>query len=116
MGVKKPKKFWLNMNNYRNWHYQVSNNLKKLFKESIKIPNIVISGPVRIAYTFYFPNKIKRDIGNFLAVVDKFTADALVEGGHIEEDNYSIVCDIKGKFGAIDKSNPRCEVRVEGVR
>ena len=30
----KTRKKWLTLNNYRNWHYQVSNNLKRKFKFS----------------------------------------------------------------------------------
>ncbi len=38
MGVQKPKNFYFNLNNYRNWHYQVSNNLKRRYKEIVDFP------------------------------------------------------------------------------
>jgi hypothetical protein len=105
------KNYWLNQNNYRNWHYFLSNKLKTLFKEQILIPDTKYN-KVIINYTFYYPNNIRRDIGNSLAVIDKFTADALVENGNIEDDDYNTVIKIVGKFGGIDKTYPRCEVEI----
>ena len=35
-GKKKVKKYYLNLNGYRNWHYQISNKLKILFKEQVR--------------------------------------------------------------------------------
>jgi hypothetical protein len=106
------KNYWLNQNGYRNWHYHLSNKLKSTFKEQIAIPDKKLNGEVTLIYTFYYPNKIRRDIGNSLAVIDKFTADALIENGNIEDDDYKIVKKIIGQFGEIDKENPRCEVEI----
>lgn len=115
MGKKKPKNYWLTLNNYRNWHFQVSNNVKKLFKETVAIPKkeCAIKEKVTITYTFYYPNLMKRDIGNSLAVIDKFFADALVESNWLEDDNYEFVNKIIGKFGGIDKENPRVEIELK---
>lgn len=113
LGAKKPKNYWLNNNNYRNWHYQVSNNLKQLFKETLDIIHLQpVTSPVHLKYTFYYPDKANRDIGNSLATIDKFTADALVSAGILSDDNYTIVQSITGAFGGIDKVNPRCEVTI----
>jgi Holliday junction resolvase RusA-like endonuclease len=116
LGVNKKKNYWLNLNGYRNWQYHLSNNLKKEFKRLVYIPDIdQIESKVRISYTFFYPDKTKRDIDNSLAVVSKFTSDALVESNILGEDNYEYVISVKGEYGGIDKENPRCEVKIYGV-
>jgi Holliday junction resolvase RusA-like endonuclease len=46
-------------------------------------------------------------------VITKFTHDALVEFGILEDDNYNIVTEITYRFGGVDKDNPRCDVTIE---
>ena len=113
-GKKKPKNYWLALNNYRNWQFHLNNQLKQQFKDEIEIPEI--DEPIRhcrIKYVFYYPTHQRRDIGNSLAVVSKFTEDALVDAGVIMDDDYTIVAKISGEYGGHDKCNPRCEVTVE---
>ena len=113
LGKRKFHNYWLTMNNYRNWMGIVSNNIKVAFKASLDLSHLTpIIGPVHIHYTFYYPNLAHRDIGNSLAVIDKFTADALVEANIIPDDNYTIVQSISAEFGGIDRDNPRCLVTI----
>lgn len=113
LGKRKFSNYWLSMNNYRNWHPMVSNNIKTSFKESLDLSGLVPAiPPIKLIYTFYYPNLSHRDIGNSLAVVDKFTADALVDAKIITDDNYTIVQSVEGLFGGIDRDNPRCEVTI----
>ena len=117
LGVKKKKNYWLNTNNYRNWHPIVSNNIKIAFKNALNLSNLIrIDAPIKLIYTFYYPDMSKRDIGNSLAIIDKFTADALTEAKIIDDDNYTIVQNIEGVFGGIDKNNPRCEVTIKQLK
>ena len=79
---KKAKKYYLNMNNYRNWHYQVNNQIKKKFKaiiaEELKyIPKIKYIHSLE--YELIITNKRKRDRMNIYSIVDKFFCDALQE-------------------------------------
>ena len=112
-GVRKPKNNWLNINNYRNWHCQVSNNLKKLFCETIDVSHLPkVDGQMSISYVFFYPDKSRRDIDNSLGCIAKFTADALIHYGVIEDDNHNIVTSITGSFGGYDPDNPRCEVTI----
>ena len=117
-GKKKPKNYWLNLNSYRNWKHFLNNDLKIQFKKEIE-QNLAaydpIIGKISITYTFYYPDVRRRDIGNNLAVISKFTEDALVEAGIIPDDDYKTIVSIKGIFGGIDKENPRCEVSIEEV-
>jgi CRISPR/Cas system endoribonuclease Cas6 (RAMP superfamily) len=107
------KKYHLNMNNYRNWHYQVSNNLKKKYKEIISWQ---IEGKkftvANMEYRLFYPDKRRRDKMNVIAVIDKFFMDALVESGCIEDDNDKYVGEVLIRVPEIDRDNPRCEINI----
>ena len=115
LGKKKPKKIPMNMNWYRNAHFRTNAAVKKLFKEQLRLDFYQITAPVKITYTFYYQSNRRQDIGNSLAVVSKFTEDALVDFGVLKDDDYNNVVKVVGIFGGIDKDNPRCEVVVEEV-
>lgn len=116
--TKPTKKFWLTMNNYRNWHYQICNNTKVLFKKKIDpqikaLPDLTaLWGPVAFHYVLFEPDKRSRDLMNYVSVIDKYFQDALVEAGKLEDDNLSFVPTIKCKVGQLDKVNPRMEVTI----
>ena len=118
IGVNKKKTHYLNLGNYRNWQFQVSNQMKKTFK--IKIAETVralkpVSGPVRITYSIFYPTRRLFDVDNIGSVVCKFTLDALVEFDVLEDDNYKFVPEINFEFGGVDKENPRCVVKIEEI-
>lgn len=118
MGVSKKKRYYLNLNSYRNWQFHLSNQLKQVFKTSLKdtleaLPPI--TKPVKITYTIFYPTKRKIDIDNIGCVICKFTNDALVHYGILQDDNNEIVPIIKFMYGGIDKENPRCQVELEEV-
>ena len=113
--IHKDKKVYLNLNGYRNWHFFLSNQYKKNYKA--RVYEILDSGflfedKVHIEYTYYSPDKRKRDLMNVVAVVDKFFQDALVERGCIEADDTSIVKKVSVEYKGIDKTNPRIEVNL----
>lgn len=112
-GSKKIRKRYLNLNQYRNWHYQTSNKLKILFKEQVK-GNLDFSfiGKIEISYAYYAPDKRKRDLMNVIAVVDKFFQDALVEEGCIVTDDTDTVIKITSIYAGVDKDNPRVEATI----
>lgn len=114
---KKGDKWWLNLNNYRNTHYQTLNNVKKKFKEVITEQVLtlnLIQEPIKVTYTVYPPTKRLFDMDN-MAVLSKFTGDAIVELGRLEDDNYKWIPEVVFKFGSVDKDNPRCEVEIERI-
>lgn len=110
----------MNLNAFRNWHYQTSNNLKKRFKALVQVELIerhlldykITQYPVSVTYTLYFRDKSNVDLANVCTVVDKFTLDALVEFGILEDDCYKYVNNVKYVWGGVDKENPRCEVEI----
>lgn len=116
VGVRKKRTHYLNLNGYRNWHFQVSNGLKKQFKiEMAKVMRELtpITKPCRITYTIYYINKREFDIDNVGSIVSKFTHDALVEFGVLEDDNWKIVPEVVYEYGGVDKDDPRCDVTLE---
>ena len=112
------KKFILNLNNYRNTFHMSLNEAKKRYKDLIKdeIKNIKKPvPPISCTYVLYPRTKQLTDLGNVLSIVQKFTEDALVEYGVIEDDNYSIITEVNQNFGEVDKENPRVELFIKEV-
>ena len=115
-GKAKKKNYWLTLSNYRNWKFHLNNSLKIQFKEEIKIDHLKpFVGKVRVTYTMYYPDFRLRDIDNSMAVLSKFTLDALVEKGILEDDNYENVIEIRGKLGGVEKANAHCVVEIKEI-
>lgn len=104
---------WLTLNNYRNWHYQVSNDIKRRFKSEVfdKL-DFKIKGRVKIEYFYFAPDKRTRDLMNVISVIDKFFQDAMVDRGCIESDDLSTVVEVNSCYMGIDKEDPRLDVMI----
>jgi len=115
----KNKLFSLNLNAWRNAHYQVLNKTKKEFKEIFKrkygYAARMFKAPVRITYTIFFANKRNTDLGNVGAIIGKYAEDCLVELQYLEDDSRKIVKEIRYKDGGVDREDPRCEMVVEEI-
>lgn len=117
--VSTRRKFILNLNQYRNTHFRVLNNAKKLYKEAMKEQILSINKTIsrcRITYTVYKGDKRGFDIGNICAVHQKFFEDALVELGKLEDDKYTYIPETMFKVGGIDIENPRVEIEIKELR
>ena len=115
--TKADKKWIMNLNNYRNTHYQTLNQAKIIYKEVIKshilpLPRL---NEIEIQFTLYPRTKRLTDIGNVCSIQEKFFLDALVEFKKIEDDNYNFVQKITYNFGAVDKNNPRVEIKITPI-
>lgn len=116
------KQFSLNLNVYRNAHFQVLNQAKVIFADQVKMmllttdPKGGLEPPFHFTYTVYPPNKREFDLANVLPIVQKFCDDALISAGVIEDDNYSVVSAIDYRFGGIDRKNPRVELEINEYR
>jgi len=111
---KSGKKYYLNLNKYRNTHYQTLNKAKVVFKELlwdqiILLPSLNI---IELEYKLFTGTKRLCDVSNICSVIDKFFSDALVECGKLEDDNYLFLPKVSYEFGSIDKSNPRVEAHI----
>jgi hypothetical protein len=107
------KRISLNMNWYRNAHHHINNEVKSLYKEEMRkqIQQIVkLVWPVKIKYRYFL--KVKSDVANVHAVVDKFFCDALVELGRIPDDNIQYVVGASYVFAGYDRKYPRCEIEI----
>lgn len=89
------KKFVLNLNDYRNTHYQVLNKAKIIFKNQLLInhPELYRIKADRVEIEYFIERCDHRifDTKNIESIVDKFFCDALVEVGCIHDDNYNYV-------------------------
>jgi len=115
----KSKKILLNMNIYRNLHYQTSNKIKKAVHKWVASNDSflpVLKPPLQFEYTIYRKTKRKTDLGNIGSVLDKFIADGLVHIGFIEDDNTDIIKKICFIDGGVDKHNPRADLIITEYR
>mgnify|MGYP003557456731 CR=1 FL=1 len=117
IGIKIGRKnYALNLNIYRNAHYQTLNKMKVEFSkviepELMKLPSFK---SINLTYTLYPKTKRLCDIANVCSIVDKFFCDALVNIGKLPDDNYEYLKNITYTFGSIDKDNPRVTVKISG--
>jgi len=89
------KKIKLNLNVYRNLHYQVNNKAKKIFKNNLisEYPELqtIRADRVIISYLVETFDNRKFDTMNIITVVDKYFLDTLTGSGVIPDDDYSHV-------------------------
>lgn len=116
IGIKKPRNVYINLNNYRNWHYHVSDELKKKYKELVTTSLVTIPDnleKISTTYTIYYPNCKRFDIMNIASITSKFFEDALVLAGKLHDDNYEYIPETHVYFGGVDKLNPRVDVKIK---
>tara|TARA_R100001163_G_C4928904_1_gene105718 strand:+ start:44 stop:454 length:411 start_codon:yes stop_codon:yes gene_type:complete len=123
----KKKKFILNLNNYRNAHYRVLSIAKKTYSDDLveMIKNLFIKekwddiprfdNPVDLEYVYYAKSNRRVDVSNPCSIIDKFTCDALVKVGILEDDSSKQIKSITYVYGGVDKENPRCRLTIKEV-
>lgn len=106
------KKYSINLNSYRNRHYQVNNNLKIKFKELInnQIQGLLFN-KISIEYILFY-SRIS-DLWNRVSIIDKYFCDALIENKCILNDNVEYIKEIKAKVWWKDLKNPRIEINIK---
>ena len=116
VGVRKKKRHYLNLNNYRNIPFHLNNNLKKAMKKIVNDLGLEFRyEKFNLVYRLYLPDSRLRDISNVCSVIDKYVCDALVENENLPDDNYTHLDKIIYEFGGIDRDNPRCEIEVKEI-
>ena len=112
--TKADKKIIINLNNYRNWHYIISNEVKKKYKENIKdqLEGLKFNSPIKLEFKLFKGSKRKSDRANVLSIHEKFLCDALTECGCIIDDDDEHIIETKYVSGAIDRERPRVEIAI----
>jgi len=113
----KTKNFHLNLNVYRNTHYQTLNKVKVTFQNQVapllvQLPKL---NQISLSYELYSPSKRLCDVANICSIVDKFFSDTLVNLEYIPDDNYEHVLGVQYLFGSVDVANPRVEVTINPI-
>ncbi len=124
---KQPDRVWvLNLNLYRNAHFQLLNKAKILWEDIVYrgcqtlkwndcFPSTIDPGPYRFTYTVFPGSNRKFDLANVLSIVQKFTDDALINLKVIPDDSYKVIPEITYRFGGVDKANPRVELVITSL-
>jgi len=114
IGKKKVKRMYINLNAYRNWHFIVSNNVKKLYKDTAynQIKDLKFNNRIRLEFVLWKKDKRRIDRANPLSIHEKFFCDALTETGCIPDDNDEFIVSTTYKTGGIDKINPRVDIHI----
>lgn len=109
LGKKKIRKYSLDLNVYRNLHYQTLNKLKGLYASQLsnQISALPQLSRILLVYELY-PARLC-DTSNFCSVHSKFFLDALVGAKKLVDDNYHYVADEIYTFGS-KSNNPRTEI------
>ena len=79
------KRISLNLNWYRNAHYQTLNKTKRLY-EPIS-GEVFNADKIRVSYTLVWNNNRRTDFMNWIAVADKYFLDWLISMGCIPDDD-----------------------------
>lgn len=110
--VSGKKKFYLNLNQYRNAHHFTLSKAKLNFHAIVKptIEHLPALGQIRMLYTLFTGSNQLVDTANVCCIVDKFFSDVLVSAEKIVDDNRDIVLEVAFRYGGVDKHAPRVEV------
>lgn len=114
VGKKKPKKQYLNLNSYRNFHHQHSNNVKKAYTELMlpMVQELPSLQKVAIIYVIYPRTKAEMDVANVGSIVDKFFSDTIVQANKLTDDNFKFLPMVTYMYGGLSKDNPRVDIYV----
>jgi hypothetical protein len=115
--VSKKKRFYLNLNQYRNAHHFTLSKAKTNYHDIVEplLKHLPIFDRVRLVYTLYTGTEQLCDTSNICSIVDKFFSDVLVACEKIVDDNRKIVISAEYRWGNVDKHNPRVEVTIVPV-
>lgn len=112
--VTKKKKFYLNLNQYRNAHHFTLSKAKINFHDIVAplLKGLPKFKTIHLIFTHFPGSEQLSDTSNVCSIVDKFFSDVLVSCEKIEDDNRNIVLSALYRYGGVDRTNPRCEVSI----
>lgn len=117
------KWFILNLNNYRNEHHMCLSKAKHNYHEVVRDLLIELGWPkkrlllgtkppYRATWTLYKPTRTRMDLENPLPIISKFTMDALVTYGVLEDDDDKTIAQVVYNPGGVDKLHPRAVLEI----
>ena len=117
-GKKKITKQYINLNNYRNWHFLVSNDIKKKYKDIAweQVRKLKILNQISLEFIIFKADNRIGDRANVLSIHEKFFCDALTELGCIQDDNDNYITQTTYRSGGVDKTNPRVEIHITEIK
>ena len=115
--TKADKKIFVNLNTYRNLHFQINNNVKVKYKELLReqLEGIKIKTPVEITYKVYKARNNMLDKMNVVSVTSKYLLDAITQLGCWTDDNDDFVKTETIMPTELDRKNPRVEVFIKSI-
>lgn len=115
--TKKDKRVYINMNSYRNLHFLVNNQVKKMYLEAVRdqLEGLTIQTPVEITYKVYKKTSRRLDKMNVVAITSKYLLDAITELGCWEDDNDDHVKTEIILPTELDRVNSRVEVTIKTI-
>ena len=115
--TKKDKRVYINMNSYRNLHFLVNNQVKKMYLEAVRsqLEGLTIQTPVEITYKVYKKTARRLDKMNVVAITSKYLLDAVTELGCWEDDNDDHVKTEIILPTELDRTNSRVEVIIRSI-
>jgi len=113
----KDKRIYINMNSYRNLHYLVNNQVKKMYLEAVReqLEGVTIQTPVEITYKVYKKTSRRLDKMNVIAITSKYLLDAVTELGCWDDDNDDHVKTETILPTELDRANSRVEVTIRSI-
>jgi len=114
----KDKRITINLNNYRNWNFRLSNEVKKAYKDHMaeQLVGVGIQTPVEVEIRVYKPTRRLLDKDNVISVTKKFLFDAMTEYGCWPDDNDDYVKTEISYPTVHDKESPRVEVTFKTIK
>lgn len=115
--VSKKKEFILNLNRYRNAHFQVLSKAKVEFERVVgpRLAGVPRLDRCSLDYVYYHGKGQEPDTNNVLSVVDKFFCDTLVNCRLLEDDSHEYLVDTRFRYGGVDRENPRVDVTIRST-
>jgi len=98
-------RYWLNLNQYRNWGRFLEHNIKESFEPIEKVD--FKAERIKVSYHIERRGKPEYDVRNIDSIVDKYFMDWLVQEFYIPDDDFKHVC-----YGESDGENGCEENRV----
>jgi hypothetical protein len=110
---KPAKTVLLGMNWYRNAHYHSQHSVKQHYHKLVEEQITMFStyNTFKLSFELFYKSSVC-DGANIIALVEKFTLDALQENNIIANDNVKYHLGSTWAIAGQDKENPRCIVNV----